>query len=128
MPKWSEYKEVARSRGALALELYACVSEPVGTPEQLQAALPEHLAYIGGLEEAGKLAMSGPMSDLTGDDMQGMGLVILRAESFEEALSLAENDPMHTSGARQYTLRRWLVNEGRLTVTVGLSRAGSTLS
>ena len=34
---------------------------------------------------------------------------------------MAENDPMHARGARSFTLRKWLVNEGSLTVTTYLS-------
>ena len=127
MPKWTEYKAIARERGALALELYACVSEPAGTPEAVRDALAQHLAYQGDLEKAGKLAMAGPMSDLSGDMMEGVGLIIYRASSLADAMALANADPMHKSGARRFTLRRWLVNEGNLTVTVGLSTGTTAL-
>jgi len=61
------------------------------------------------------------MSDETGTHMQGMGLIIYRADSLEEACALAEGDPMHISGARSFVLRRWLINEGSFTLQVGLS-------
>jgi hypothetical protein len=35
---------------------------------------------------------------------------------------------MHKTGARSFTLRKWLVNEGSLTVSVGLSTGFSKLS
>ena len=70
---------------------------------------------------AGKLAFAGPMSDESGEEMQGMGMMVYRAASFEEARALAENDPMHKAGARRYTLRKWMINEGSLTLSVGLS-------
>ena len=41
--------------------------------------------------------------------------------SFDEARALADADPMHRDGKRSYTLRRWLINEGSLTVSLGLS-------
>ncbi len=118
---WTNYKSEAKARGALALELYAAVSTPAGEPEDVKANLPAHLAYQAELERSGNLAFAGPMSDESGDNMQGIGLIIYRAESFEEAKSLAEGDPMHASGARSFVLRRWLINEGSLTLSVGLS-------
>jgi hypothetical protein len=128
MPKWEVYKAHAKERGALALELYAVESVPAGTPDAVKENLPAHLAYQAELEEAGKLALAGPMSDLSGDMMEGTGLIIYRAESLEEARLLAEDDPMHASGARSFTLRRWLVNEGSLQLSVGLSTKAVTLA
>ena len=127
MVAWSDYKSHAIDRGALALELYVAHSTPSGSPEDVKASLPDHLAYQAQLETAGKLAFAGPMSDETGMHMQGVGLIIYRAESLEAARALAEGDPMHKSGARSFVLRRWLINEGSLTVHVGLSTGGVTL-
>ncbi|WP_299692676.1 YciI family protein [uncultured Tateyamaria sp.] len=128
MVAWADYKATARDRGALALELYVVMSTPAKTPDDVKAALPDHLAYQADLERAGQLAFAGPMSDETGEHMQGMGLVIYRADSFEAARALAENDPMHKTGARTFTLRRWMINEGSLTLSVGLSTGGAALS
>ena len=128
MVAWADYKAEAKSRGALALELYAAHSTPAKTPEDVKAALPDHLAYQASLERAGSLAFAGPMSDETGDHMQGVGLIIYRAESLETARDLADADPMHASGARSYVLRRWMINEGSLTLSVGLSTGLNDLS
>jgi len=38
-------------------------------------------------------------------DWQGEGMVIIRAQSLDEAHQVAASDPMHTSGARSYTVR-----------------------
>lgn len=121
MVAWSDYKSHATARGALALELYVAHSTPAGSPDDVKENLPDHLAYQADLEASGKLAFAGPMSDETGAEMQGVGLVIYRADSLEEARALAEGDPMHKSGARTFVLRRWLINEGSLTLQVGLS-------
>ncbi|MEO0670067.1 MAG: YciI family protein [Pseudomonadota bacterium] len=127
MVAWAEYKAQAKSRGALALELFVAHSTPAKAPEDVKAALPDHLAYQAELERAGSLAFAGPMSDETGQDMQGMGLIIYRADSLEAARALADGDPMHKTGARSYVLRRWMINEGSLTVQVGLSTGGTVL-
>lgn len=127
MVAWADYKSEARSRGALALELYVAHSTPAQAPEDVKAALPAHLAYQAQLEKTGHLAFAGPMSDETGEHMQGIGLIIYRATSLEAARALAQADPMHETGARQFTLRRWLINEGSLSLSVGLSTKAVTL-
>ncbi|WP_417523636.1 YciI family protein [Marinovum sp.] len=128
MPSWDSYKTEARARGALALELYVAHSVPAGDPAAVKAALPDHLAYQARLEAEGKLALAGPLSDETGTQMEGMGMIVYRAESLEAARALAEADPMHRAGARSFTLRRWLINEGSLTLSVGLSGKTVALS
>ena len=121
MVAWSEYKQIAQDRGSLALELFVAISTPVKSPQELKAALPEHLAYQSELEQSGALVFAGPLSDLTGEQMEGAGMVVYRAESLAAARTLAEADPIHTTGAREFTLRRWLVNEGSLTLDIKLS-------
>ncbi len=128
MVAWANYKSEAKSRGALALELYVVLSTPAKKPEDVKASLSDHLAYQAQLERAGQLAFAGPMSDETGEHMQGMGLIIYRADSLEAARKLAEDDPMHQSGAREFELRRWMINEGSLSLSVGLSTGTSALS
>ena len=128
MPAWSDYKAEAKSRGALALELFAVHSTPAKAAEDVRAALPAHLAYQAEMERAGALAFAGPLSTEDGAQIEGMGLIIYRAESFEAARALAEADPMHASGARSFVVRRWLINEGSLTLTVGLSTGGASLA
>ena len=121
MPTWSEYKEIARERGALAMELYIVDSVAAAPPEEMQNHLPAHLAYQKEMEAAGKLVMAGPLSDPTGTAMTGGGMIIYRASSLAEATGFAEADPMHVHGARTYTVRCWLVNEGSLSFSVRLS-------
>mgnify|MGYP001827338409 CR=1 FL=1 len=128
MVAWADYKAEAKSRGALALELYVATSTPAGDPQDVKASLPQHLAYQAELERAGALAFAGPMSDESGAHMQGVGMIVYRAESLEAARVLADNDPMHKSGARAYVLRRWMINEGSLNLSVGLSTNHVTLT
>ena len=117
MVDWTEYKNHSRERGSLALELFAVTSRPASTPEAIKETLLDHLSYQAELENAGVLALAGPLSDTSGELMEGDGLIIYRAASLADARSLAENDPMHLSGARSFTIRAWLVNEGILANT-----------
>lgn len=128
MPDWTTYKESAKDRGALALELYAVESTPIADEQALKSALPAHLDYQRMLEAAGKLFLAGPLSDDTGALMEGSGLIIYRCDSLEEANALAENDPMHANNARKFRLRRWLVNEGSPQLSTALSSQSVTLS
>lgn len=127
MPAWDEYKNAAIERGSLAHELFVVISEPAADPAQMKEKLPEHLAYQAEQENAGNLVLAGPMSDPSGDLMEGVGLIIYRAASLDAARKLAENDPMHSSGTRSFVIRRWLVNEGSISVNVKLSAQSVTL-
>lgn len=120
MPAWDEYKAQAKARGALAHEVYV-VQSLRNEDADIPSVLPEHLAYIGTLESSGALMFAGPMSDPSGARNDGDGMLVLRAASLEEATDLAANDPMHTTGTRSFTVRKWLINEGTIGVTVGLS-------
>lgn len=121
MPKWSDYLSAAHERGSLAFEVFCVVSVPTGDPDLLQRTLPDHLAYQKDLEDRGVLMFAGPLSDESGENMEGMGMMIYRAASFEAARGFAESDPMHKAGARQFTLRRWMINEGNVTIDVKLA-------
>lgn len=128
MPLWSEYRETARMRGSLAFELYIVESTPAMAPPQMLEILPEHLAYQKLMEAEGKLFMAGPLSDASGEQMSGSGMIIYRAASLDEAKALTENDPMHKKGGRTFTLRKWLVNEGSLSISVGFANQTASLS
>lgn len=128
MVAWADYKAEAKLRGALALELYVANSTPAKEPQDVKASLPDHLAYQAELEHAGSLVFAGPVSDESGAHMQGSGMIVYRAESLEAAYALADGDPMHKSGARSYILRRWMINEGSLNLSVGLSTKQVTLT
>lgn len=128
MPAWADYKAIAKERGALSLELYVVESTPQKTPEEVKATLPAHLEYQRERELDGTLVLAGPLSDASGEEMQGAGMIIYRAQSMDAARGLADADPMHASAARSYTLRKWLVNEGSLSISVGLSTGKARLS
>ncbi|MXW86512.1 MAG: hypothetical protein F4103_17150 [Boseongicola sp. SB0673_bin_14] len=128
MVAWNEYKAIAKDRGALALELYVVESTPQKAPEDVKQCLPAHLEYQRELERRSALVLAGPLSDPSGESMEGAGLIVYRAGSMAEAQRLAEGDPMHQGGVRGFTLRKWLVNEGSVSLNVGLSTGKAQLS
>jgi uncharacterized protein len=121
MSGWTDYAERARAKGVLAKELFMVRSTPVVPLGELAAALPEHLAYQRELESRGVLVFAGPLSDATGQEWSGEGLVIYRAAGIEEAREIAARDPIHQKGLRRFELRAWLLNEGNLSISLSLS-------
>ena len=103
----------------LRKEFYVVTTRPARSPE-IQKLLPEHLEYQVRLEREGKLFGAGPYFE-EGDDIPSGGMIILRAQSFAEARALADADPFHAGGLRTYTIRKWMMNEGTMTVTIRYS-------
>ena len=91
---------------------------PGATREQLGATLPAHLDHQVKLEKEGILFAAGP---LDAEDGSRRGLIVIRAESFEDARRIADTDPFHAQGLRTYTVEQWTVNEGSYTVRLTYS-------
>lgn len=118
---WSHMLERARTNGLLGKELFVVVTSPVDGMEPIMANIKEHLAYQRMLEDTGVMFAAGPLADDGGETWSGTGMVVIRAENLAEAGKIAAADPMHASGARSYTVRPWIVNEGTVTVKVGFA-------
>lgn len=74
---------------------------PIVDQELNAKVRPAHLDYINELFLKGQVVMAGPFTDKQG------GLVIYKADSFEEAKRLAEADPVIVEKARTLELREW---------------------
>jgi uncharacterized protein len=103
----------------LRKEFYVVTTTPARSPE-IAKLLPEHLDYQVRLEREGKLFGAGPFYE-EGDDVPSGGMIILRAQSAAEARQIADADPFHKAGLRTYTLRKWMMNEGAMTLTIRYS-------
>ncbi|MFN3144658.1 MAG: YciI family protein [Paracoccaceae bacterium] len=103
----------------LRRSLWVVTTRPARGPG-MQDVLPAHLDYQVRLEREGRLFGAGPIFEDGGTVPTG-GMIVLRAEDEAEARRLADADPFHAAGLRQYTLHRWLLNEGAMTVTVRYS-------
>ncbi|MEX0957506.1 MAG: YciI family protein [Rhizobiaceae bacterium] len=117
---------VQASSQMLQKQLYAIFTTPTGAIEQILENLEDHLAFQVSLEKEGILYAAGPMWSDDEQSWDGDGLVVVRAASREEARAIAERDPMHVSGARKFTVRPWMINEG--TVTIRLDSSSQTFS
>lgn len=107
-------------------ELYLISSKCLVDPSTLQDHLLAHLSYMIELEKTGVLFASGPLFDGKGA-FTGDGITIVRAASFDEASQIADQDPFARANLRRSSVHRWIVNEGRITVSVDLSDRGATL-
>ena len=81
---------------------YAAILHMLDKEKNLEVR-PRHIEYLDKLDEKGKIFARGPFSDDSG------GLVVYKADSYEEALSLAENDPHVILGSRRLELKEWKV-------------------
>jgi uncharacterized protein len=110
----------------LQKQLYAIFTTPAGGIEPILENLEQHLAFQVSLEKDGILYAAGPMWSDDEQSWDGDGLVVVRAASRKEAEAIADRDPMHISGARKFTVRPWMINEG--TVTIRLDSSSQTFS
>lgn len=118
---WEHMLERARTNGLLGKQLFVVSTTPIAGMEPIQANIKEHLAYQRLLEDTGVMFAAGPVADEGGATWSGEGMVVVRADSLEQAEAIAAADPMHAAGARSYRVRPWLVNEGTVTVKVGFA-------
>lgn len=123
-----EALDISRQRGFLALQLYVVFTKPTNGMGPVMENLQSHLDYQVELESRGVMFAAGPHWTDDGKRWEGEGMVVVRAPSLEEAEEIAKADPMHSSGARSFRVRPWLVNEGTLTLTLGFATGRFKLS
>lgn len=104
----------------LKKKLWVVITRAAAPMDEIMPHFPAHLKYQIRLEKEGYLFGAGPLSEPSGTPT-GTGMILLRAVDEQEARRLADNDPMHSSGVRAYTLQQWSLNEGRITVTLDFS-------
>ena len=115
------------SSAMLQKQLYAIFTTPTGGIERILEGLAEHLAFQMQLEGEGVMYAAGPMWSDDERHWDGDGMVVVRAGSRDEAVAIAERDPMHRSGARKFTVRPWMINEGTMTVKLDMSSQSFTI-
>ena len=103
----------------LGKEMYLVITRPVRSPE-IEKRLSDHLAHQIDLEKRGILFAAGPLYPRD-SNIPEAGMFVLRANSFEEAEEICKADPLHAAGLRTYTIQKWRVNEGSITLKVNYS-------
>ena len=113
-PKVTKQDILNASSQMLNKDLYVVFTKPTNGLGPVMENIEEHLKFQVSLEEKGIMFGAGPFWEDNEIDWGGEGMVIIRANSLSEAKEIAETDPMHKSGARSFTVRPWLLNEGTI--------------
>jgi uncharacterized protein YciI len=121
-------KSHASMASMLGMQLYLVQSVAANGLGPVLAHTEAHLAHQVELERKGTMFAAGPVFDDDDAGWNGDGLFVIRASSKAEAEAIAASDPMHQSGARQFSVRPWLVNEGSLSVTLSFSNRGAQIA
>lgn len=69
---------------------------------EIEAALPEHIAYLERHYRAGTFLMSGRKQPRTG------GIILMQADSRDEVGQIIAEDPFHRAGLAEYTVTEFL--------------------
>ena len=123
-PQISARDVLNASAGCLQKQMYVYFTRPANGMGPVMENLEEHLKFQVELEQKGVMFGAGPFWTDDEERWEGEGMVIIRAGSLAEARRIAESDPMHASGAREFTIRPWLLNEGSLTMRITYSDGG----
>ena len=85
---------------------YLTFSKPASTREQIIPHLQEHLDWQRNAHDSGGMLYSGPSADFS------MGIMLLRAESLDDAKKTMDSEPFHKLGLRTYEIIEWDVHQG----------------
>lgn len=122
-PKITREQVLEASKGMLQKQFYVVHTTPSNGMEAVMANLATHLEHQCKIEQQGILVAAGPHWTEDEKYWEGDGMFVIRATSIEHAKEIAASDPMHQSGARTFSVRPWLVNEGRLNIQIDFSTA-----
>ena len=120
-PKVTKQDVLNASSEMLNKDLYVVFTKPENGMKAVMENLEEHLKFQVSLEKNGVMFGAGPFWEDNEIDWNGEGMVIIRANSLYHAKQIATSDPMHQSGARNFTVRPWLLNEGNIEVSLDYS-------
>ena len=121
-------KVLEASGDMLKWQVYAITTTPTNGMGPIMENLHDHLEFQQGLEDSGVMIAAGPLWADDEETWNGEGIVVIRADSLAHAREIAESDPMHARGARSFTVRPWLINEGSITVKVGFGSGSRQVS
>jgi len=121
-PKVTKQDIINASSQMLNKDLYVVFTIPTNGMGPVMENIEAHLKFQVSLEEKGIMFGAGPFWEDNESDWKGEGMVIIRANSLVEAREIAASDPMHSSGARSFTVRPWLLNEGTLNIKLDYSK------
>lgn len=120
-PKITKQDVLNVSSEMLNKDLYVVFTKPTNGMIPVMENLEDHLKFQVSLEKQGIMFGAGPFWEDNEIDWNGEGMVIIRANSIDHANEIASTNPMRKSGARSFTVRPWLLNEGNIEISLDYS-------
>ncbi len=75
------------------------------SPGEVRKMSLEHLAWMEGWHEAGKVLFSGPTPD------RAIGIYVVKAGPHDEAKALVNTEPFHVVGLRSHEIIEWEIHQ-----------------
>jgi uncharacterized protein YciI len=108
------------------IQLFAVWSRPSDRWRDDPSLLTSHLSFVKDLEHQGVIFLSGPLGiDDTG--WRGHGLTVIRAASITDARERMAAEPYIAAGQRVHDIMPWLITSGRITASMRISDADSSI-
>ena len=126
-PKITKQDILEKTPGMLQKQLYIVHTKPTNGLGPVMENIGPHLEFQVKIEQDGVMFAAGPIWADDEETWEGEGMVVVRAENLAHAREIAASDPMHSSGARSFTVRPWLVNEGGFNLRITFSDGKRTL-
>ncbi|MEM1047696.1 MAG: YciI family protein [Pseudomonadota bacterium] len=120
-PRITKHDILEKTHEMLQKQLYVINTRPTNGLGPVMENIGPHLEFQVRIEQEGIMFAAGPLWADDEETWEGEGMVIIRADSLDHARQIAESDPMHASGARTFTVRPWLINEGGFSLRVTFS-------
>ena len=120
-PKITKQDVLNVSSEMLNKDLYVVFTKPTNGMITVMENLEDHLKFQVSLEKQGIMFGAGPFWEDNEIDWNREGMVIIRANSIDHANEIASTNPMRKSGARSFTVRPWLLNEGNIEISLDYS-------
>ncbi|WP_157817344.1 YciI family protein [Bradyrhizobium sp. SK17] len=101
--------------------LWVVLNARKASSAEMEPYVTEHLQYMSRLEEQGLLWASGPF--IEPGVVVGDGLTIFNVAEEADVHRLMAEEPLVKRGLRSYSVRKWEVREGKISIELFLSQS-----
>jgi uncharacterized protein len=101
--------------------LWVVLNSRKASSSEMEPYVAEHLDYMNRLEEQGLLWGSGPF--IEPGVVMGDGLTIFNVAEETDVHKLMAEEPLVKRGLRSYSVRKWELREGKISIDLFLSQS-----
>ena len=112
-------EEIERLKARMIMRSFHVMFRTIVDPTKMPPAMLDHYRWIIDLEKRGLVFASGPL--FAEEGMPGVGMTIFRVADRAAAEALAAADPFVAGGGATFEIKRWQINEGRVTIAIDFS-------